>query len=419
MTSPTWGWYQFRSSHMSLRECIAVSRWWWAALPLWLLGLLVRVLGGEKPTTEGVQVTAFSPTRLLGPFRVEKDDYDLGRLVAQAKPAGFHQATRVSKNRTLLRTSTGWEEGQGSSLLMLHTSEVATCHIARGALLGEQLAGCSIVTPRHQGRWIVTTNLKPGLEQFHDWVDREVVRSSNPAALWLRHLDRIDPESDLLMRIPDMDAARAMLDEQAKRTLHHGASRGYYQFIAPLGIVPEVAWLDVLEHAARIEILDQPYMSEVREETRIRGSRVWLREDDPAGTTLMQIKDALAGTGWGAWLLETDYYASEEERHRDVFLLDGVEDDESFLDLTRTNGDNAGFYYEELVPWVDHLRRTYGLCLLGGGMDWFSAAVPELPDDLVLRLAGEILDRCPDTEYTTEEEARDIVTKRTIFCWWD
>ena len=143
---------------------------------------------------------------------------------------------------------------------------------------------------------------------------------------------------------------------------------------------------------------------------------VLLTERKQGEAVTLQLRKALAGTAYHAYLREENFGYEPDE------VVVTALDDAGYLAMTRPDAINYGMDHDavmhRLAPW----RQRYGLQLFGAGGDWIRFDITRPPADW-LAFAREVYAFCPDVvdQGTGDVEtlAREMEAARMLYLWWD
>lgn len=138
---------------------------------------------------------------------------------------------------------------------------------------------------------------------------------------------------------------------------------------------------------------------------------------DRVGETIVALRESLGGLGVGVYHTEQNF----------GFEPDGIavltsDDPYDFLRLVRVDGINHGLEHRDVMAKLREWDARLDLDFTGGALDWVQANLGREPEDWSA-FAEEVYRFCPDvvdqgTE-TVEALAREMRSRRSLYCWWD
>jgi len=132
---------------------------------------------------------------------------------------------------------------------------------------------------------------------------------------------------------------------------------------------------------------------------------------------LRDVRLALDGTGYGAWLNENAFGFGPDK----VAIMKS-RDDYTYLHIAHTDGVNLGIDHEQVLARYREWQVKYGLRLDGAGIDWLAAKITRPPPDW-LAFSREVYAFCPDVvdqgTNSVEKLAAEMRTTGSLYLWWD
>jgi hypothetical protein len=132
---------------------------------------------------------------------------------------------------------------------------------------------------------------------------------------------------------------------------------------------------------------------------------------------LREVRDALRGTAYSAWVSDDGY----GDRLNKIAILRGV-NELDYLRMVYVAGPNYSITNEQVLEKYGKWRERYGLELIGANVDWLSASISKPPRNWKA-FAAEVYEFSPDVVSqgtgTVAKLADEMRKVNELFLWWD
>jgi hypothetical protein len=138
-------------------------------------------------------------------------------------------------------------------------------------------------------------------------------------------------------------------------------------------------------------------------------------EEDKAKLIVNNLKPGFKERGYLIFVFGIDY------NNNSVALIRGSEETE-IIKYRRTDGINYGHENKDIVSKIEKWNNTFGLSVVGCGVDWLELKFSHLPGDLN-KFAEEVYEFCPDSVdqgVESIENLKELIKQMYgIWLWWD
>lgn len=155
----------------------------------------------------------------------------------------------------------------------------------------------------------------------------------------------------------------------------------------------------------------------IEDKPEIKGVYVTTKDEDAAYKKVFDLKEQLKQKGYIIFISDLGY----NENPYKIGIIPGNDKYDS-LRFMATNGINYDHDTNDVVEKLKEWDKTYGIEIIGSGMDFVEVRLERLPENLKA-FSNEVYEYCPDSvdQGVGTIEALENCIKETsrVFMWWD